>query len=196
MLEKVLDSLKELGNYVNRKRKSLMNKYCKKGRIDDVFIHHLADVSQSATIGKGTKIWRFTHIDDFATIGNNCMVAMNCYVAPGVVIDDNCRIQNNVSIFRGVRLEKNVFVGPSVVFTNVKYPKIFRKAEYGETLIKEGATLGANCTIIAGVTIGKNAFVAAGSVVTKDVPDNCLVAGVPAKIIKTISPDWREFDKK
>jgi UDP-2-acetamido-3-amino-2,3-dideoxy-glucuronate N-acetyltransferase len=186
---------KNVFKYIVEKGKNIMSTFCKKGKICDVFVHALADVSPLATILPGTKVWRFSHIDDYAYIGRNCMIAMGCYVAPGVVIDDNCRIQNNVSVFRGVRLEKNVFVGPSVVFTNVKYPKIFRKADYGDTLIKEGAVLGANCTIIAGVTIGKSAFIGANSVVTKDIPDFALVMGNPARVVKILSPDWSEFDK-
>jgi len=171
-----------------------MVRECPKGRIENVFVHKLADVSELATILSGTKIWRWTHIDDHAYIGRNCMIAQNCYVAPGVVIGDNCRIQNNVSLFRGVRLENNVFVGPSVVFTNVRKPKIFRKAEFGDILVKEGAVLGANCTIVAPCTIGRNSFVAAGSVVIGDVPDNVMVAGVPAQIKKTLTNDQFKYE--
>lgn len=195
MQEKVFGCVKKFVNYVNEKGNNLMSKYCKKVSMEDVFIHELADVSPLATIGKNSKIWRFTHIDNYASLGNNCMIAQCCYVAPGVKIGNNVRVQNGVSIFRGVFIHDNVFVGPNVTFTNVVYPKIFRPATYSDTVIKEGATLGANCTIVAGITIGKNSFVAAGAVVTKDVPDNVLVAGVPARIIKSLSPDWKEFDK-
>jgi UDP-2-acetamido-3-amino-2,3-dideoxy-glucuronate N-acetyltransferase len=166
----------------------------KKGRIEDVFIHEFADVSHLATIGKGTKIWRWAHIEPYAIIGNNVMIAQGCYVAPGVRIGSNTRIQNCVSIYRGVTLEDEVFIGPHVVFTNVKYPKINREAEYRETIVKRGATIGANSTIVCGVTIGENSFVAAGSVVTKDVPPNMLVMGVPAKIAKKLSNNWDEFN--
>jgi UDP-2-acetamido-3-amino-2,3-dideoxy-glucuronate N-acetyltransferase len=194
--EIVLGWLKKFVNYVNEKGAILMNnKKPPKGKIDGFFVHALADVSPLATIGKNTKIWRFSHIDDYATLGNNVMIAQCCYVAPGVKIGDNVRVQNGVSIFRGCYIHDNVFIGPNVTFTNVVYPKIFRSATYSDTVIKEGATLGANCTIIAGVTIGKHAFVGAGSVVTHDVPDYALVVGNPARIIKQLSPDWKEFDK-
>jgi UDP-2-acetamido-3-amino-2,3-dideoxy-glucuronate N-acetyltransferase len=168
----------------------------KMGRIDNVFIHKLADVSPKSTIGNGTKIWRFSHVDDYAIIGANCMVAQNCYVAPGVRIGNNVRIQNGVSIYRGCIIEDDVFIGPNCTFTNVVYPKIYREAKFMDTLIKQGATLGANSTIICGNTIGKHAFVAAGAVVASDVPDYALVMGVPARVVKILSPDWREFNKE
>jgi UDP-2-acetamido-3-amino-2,3-dideoxy-glucuronate N-acetyltransferase len=196
MLEKVFDSLKELGNYVNNKKESFMANEFKKGKTDDIFIHVSAEVSPLATLSKGVKVWRWTHVSEYATLCNNVMLGQGCYVAPGVVIGQNTRVQNGVSIYRGVKIGSDCFLGPHCVFTNVKVPKIGRPAVYSDTIVKDGATIGAGAVIICGNTIGKNSFVSAGAVVTKDVPDNCLVAGVPARIIKILSPDWREFDKK
>lgn len=160
----------------------------------NTFIHSTAEVEPLAVIGNNCKIWRWVHVENYATINNNVMLGQGVHIGPGVYIGSNTRIQDGVSVYRGVRIEQNCFIGPKVVFTNVKYPKINRPAKYFDTLVKEGAVIGAGAVIVCGITIGSNSFVAAGSVVTKDVPDNVLVVGVPAKIIKTLSPDWKEFD--
>jgi UDP-2-acetamido-3-amino-2,3-dideoxy-glucuronate N-acetyltransferase len=147
------------------------------------FVHSSAVVDYGSTIGEGTKIWHFTHVMENSQIGRKCILGQNVHVAPGVRIGDNVKIQNNVSLFTGVELEDNVFCGPSMVFTNVITPRshINRKAEYQRTIVREGATLGANSTIVCGVTIGRYAFVGAGAVVTHDVPDHALMVGVPAR---------------
>lgn len=151
----------------------------------DYFAHETACIDTPCSIGKGTKIWHFSHILSGATIGKKCSIGQNVSIASSVILGDNVKIQNNVSLYDGVVLEDDVFCGPSLVFTNVLNPRaaIVRKSEYRPTLVKKGATLGANATIICGHTIGENAFVAAGAVVTKDVPAFALVAGVPAKQI-------------
>lgn len=149
----------------------------------DVMIHETAVVDLPCTIGAGTKVWHFTHIMRDCTIGQNCNFGQNVVVSPGVVIGDGCKVQNNVSLYTGVELEDYVFCGPSMVFTNVMNPRceIPRRDEYRRTLVQRGASLGANSTIVCGTTIGRYAFVAAGAVVTKDVPDYALMAGVPAR---------------
>lgn len=155
------------------------------------FVHESAYIDDNVEIGEGTKIWHFSHIQKGSKIGNNCSFGQNVNVGNNVIIGNNVKIQNNVSVYEGVTLEDYVFCGPSMVFTNVlnprcKYPQ--RGSEfYSKTLVKEGASLGANCTIVCGNTIGKNAFVGAGSVVTKDVPDFALVVGNPARIIGWVS---------
>ena len=147
------------------------------------FAHPTAVVDEPCEIGKGTKIWHFCHIMSGARIGEGCILGQNVLVASGVKIGNNVKIQNNVSVYTGVELEDDVFCGPSMVFTNVINPRshIIRKHEYQRTLVKRGATLGANSTIVCGVAIGKFAFVAAGAVVTRDVPDYALVMGVPGQ---------------
>jgi len=147
------------------------------------FAHPSACVDEPCEIGEGTKIWHFSHVMAKSRIGRNCNLGQNVLVSPDVIIGNNVKIQNNVSLYTGVHLEDDVFCGPSMVFTNVINPRsaINRKAEYLPTLVKRGATLGANSTIVCGVTIGKHAFVGAGAVVTKDVPDHALVVGVPAR---------------
>jgi UDP-2-acetamido-3-amino-2,3-dideoxy-glucuronate N-acetyltransferase len=155
------------------------------------FIHESSFADDGCTIGEGTKIWHFSHIQKNARIGKNCVLGQNVNVGPNVVIGNNCKIQNNVSVYEGVELEDYVFCGPSMVFTNIvnprcKYPQ--RGSEfYTRTLIKEGASIGANATIVCGNTIGKHSVIGAGSVVTKDVPDYSLVIGVPAKQIGWVS---------
>lgn len=141
-------------------------------------------------IGEGTKIWHFCHIQSGARIGKNCVIGQNVNISNNVIIGDNVKIQNNVSIYEGVELEDGVFCGPSCVFTNDLFPRAeFPKGseKYIKTLVKRGASLGANATIICGHTIGIYAMVAAGAVVTKDIPPYTLVAGVPARIIKRVN---------
>jgi UDP-2-acetamido-3-amino-2,3-dideoxy-glucuronate N-acetyltransferase len=147
------------------------------------FVHPSAYVDDGCAIGDGTKIWHFSHVMTGAAIGRNCNLGQNVVVSPGVVIGDNVKIQNNVSIYTGVTLENDVFCGPSMVFTNVATPRshVSRKHEYQKTLVKQGATLGANSTIVCGHTIGRFAFVGAGAVVTRDVPDFALVVGNPGR---------------
>jgi UDP-2-acetamido-3-amino-2,3-dideoxy-glucuronate N-acetyltransferase len=150
-------------------------------------VHESSYVDQPCEIGAGTRIWHFCHIMRGCKIGRDCRIGQNVVISPGVVIGNNVKIQNNVSVYTGVTLEDNVFCGPSMVFTNIRTPRSAyprnRPEDFVPTLVKEGASLGANCTIVCGVTIGRHAFVAAGAVVTKDVPDYALVAGVPARII-------------
>ena len=147
--------------------------------------HPTAVVDEGATIGKGTKIWHFSHIMSGAVIGENCMLGQNVLVAPQAILGNNVKVQNNVSIYTGVVCEDDVFLGPSCVFTNVINPRSFisRKKEFRPTSVKKGATIGANATIICGVTIGEYAMIGAGAVVTKDVPDYALIAGNPGKQI-------------
>lgn len=146
-------------------------------------IHPTAVIDNEVSIGAKTKIWHFSHIMRNTVIGMMCNIGQNCVIGPDVHVGNGCKIQNNISIYKGVTLEDNVFCGPSVVFTNVINPRahIRRMDEIKETLVKQGATLGANCTIVCGVTIGKYAFVGAGSVVTRNIPDYALVYGCPAK---------------
>jgi UDP-2-acetamido-3-amino-2,3-dideoxy-glucuronate N-acetyltransferase len=149
----------------------------------DYFAHGTAVVDEPSEIGEGTKIWHFSHVMAGARLGKRCNMGQNVVVSPGVLIGNNVKIQNNVSIYTGVELEDDVFCGPSMVFTNVSTPRshINRRNEYQKTLIKRGASLGANSTIVCGVTVGRYAFIAAGAVVTRDVADHSLVIGVPAK---------------
>ncbi|PWH17164.1 MAG: N-acetyltransferase [Anaerolineae bacterium] len=149
----------------------------------DVFIHHSSYVDEPCEIGAGTRIWHFCHIMTGAKIGRNCSLGQNVMVASGVQIGDNVKIQNNVSLYTGVIVEDDVFLGPSCVLTNVVNPRsqINRKSEYQRTLIRRGATIGANATIVCGATIGQYAFIGAGAVVRGDVPDYALMLGVPAR---------------
>ena len=149
----------------------------------EVFIHSTAVVDPGASVGLGTKIWHFCHIMSGAIIGEYCSLGQNVFVANGVRLGDNVKIQNNVSIYDGVTCENDVFIGPSAVFTNVINPRsaINRHSQYVPTLVKKGATIGANATLVCGNTIGEYAFVGAGSVVTKDVPAYALVVGNPAR---------------
>jgi UDP-2-acetamido-3-amino-2,3-dideoxy-glucuronate N-acetyltransferase len=148
------------------------------------FAHQSAYVDKGCRIGEGTKIWHFTHVMSGATIGRYCNIGQNVVISPDVVIGDNVKIQNNVSVYTGVTLEDDVFCGPSMVFTNVVNPRshVSRKNEFRQTVVRRGASLGANCTIVCGHTIGRYAFVGAGAVVTRDVPDYALVLGNPARL--------------
>ena len=153
------------------------------------YVHDTAHVDYPCSIGKGTKIWHFCHLMKGATIGQDCSLGQNVFVGATAVIGNGVKIQNNVSVYDEVVLEDGVFCGPSTVFTNVINPRseVVRKNEYKKTLVKRGATLGANCTVVCGNTIGEYAFVAAGAVVSRDVPPFALVAGVPAKQIGWMS---------
>lgn len=152
-------------------------------------IHQSAIVDEGAKIGAGSRIWHFVHVCAGAQIGNNCSLGQGVFVGNKVVIGHNCKVQNNVSVYDNVTLEEGVFCGPSMVFTNVYNPRslIERKNEYRDTLVKKGATLGANCTIVCGVTVGQYAFIGAGAVVNKNVPAYALMVGVPAKQVGWMS---------
>ncbi len=149
----------------------------------DYFVHESSYVDDGATIGKGTKVWHFSHVMPGAVIGERCNLGQNVVVMPGTRIGNNVKIQNNVSIYEGVELEDDVFCGPSCVFTNVMNPRshISRKHEYRRTLVQRGASIGANATIVCGHTVGEFAFIGAGAVVTSDVPAFALMVGVPAR---------------
>jgi UDP-2-acetamido-3-amino-2,3-dideoxy-glucuronate N-acetyltransferase len=150
----------------------------------DFFAHESCYLDDGCEIGAGTKIWHFSHVMPRARVGRHCNIGQNVVVSPDVVIGDNVKIQNNVSVYTGVVLEDDVFCGPSMVFTNVMNPRshVSRKDEYRPTLVKQGATLGANSTVVCGHTIGRYAFVGAGAVVTRDVPDYALVVGNPGRV--------------
>lgn len=149
----------------------------------DYFVHESSYVDQPCRIGSGTKIWHFTHVMANSVIGENCNIGQNVVISPEVVLGNNVKIQNNVSVYTGVVCEDDVFLGPSCVFTNVINPRshVSRRAEYRETLICRGASIGANATIVCGHRIGRYAFIGAGAVVTKDVPDYALLVGNPAR---------------
>jgi len=149
----------------------------------DYFVHASSFVDEGAQVGKGTKIWHFSHVLPGAIIGERCSFGQNCCVSPGVVIGNNVKVQNNVSIYEGTTIEDDVFLGPSCVLTNVTNPRsqIVRRFLYEETLLRKGCSIGANATIVCGITIGRYAFVGAGAVVAKDVPDYALMVGVPAR---------------
>jgi len=147
------------------------------------FAHETAVIDPDCSIGAGTKIWHFSHIMSGCFVGDQCSIGQNVVISPEVRIGNNVKIQNNVSVYTGVICEDDVFLGPSAVFTNVINPRsaIARKNEYKQTLVKKGATIGANATIVCGITIGRFAFIGAGAVVTKDIPDYALVVGNPAR---------------
>ncbi|HVF90778.1 MAG TPA: acyltransferase [Blastocatellia bacterium] len=149
------------------------------------FVHESSFVDEPCEIGEGTKIWHFCHVMSHSKIGRDCNIGQNVVVSPQVVIGDNVKIQNNVSIYTGVELEDDVFCGPSMVFTNVTNPRshVSRKDEYRKTLVRRGASIGANATVVCGHTIGRFAFIGAGAVVTRDVPDYALVVGNPGRIV-------------
>jgi UDP-2-acetamido-3-amino-2,3-dideoxy-glucuronate N-acetyltransferase len=149
----------------------------------DYFVHSSSFVDDGAVIGAGSKIWHFSHVMSGAVIGERCNLGQNVVVMPGTRLGNNVKVQNNVSIYEGVVLDDDVFCGPSCVFTNVMNPRshISRKAEYRQTLVRRGATIGANATVVCGVTVGEYAFIGAGAVVTADVPSYGLMVGVPAR---------------
>lgn len=166
--------------------------------MESYFVHESSYIDIDVEIGDGTKIWHFCHIQKGARIGKGCSLGQNVNISNNVVMGDECKIQNNVSLYEGVELEGGVFCGPSCVFTNdltprARYPK--GRAHYKRTLIKEGASIGANATIVCGHTIGRYAMVAAGAVVTKDVPDYALVAGVPAIVIGKVDEKGNIIEK-
>lgn len=151
-----------------------------------IYIHELADVENGARVGDNTHIWRWTHIMPKTVIGNNCKIGQGCFVQDGAVIGNNVKIQNNVSIYDGVVLEDDVFIGPSVVFTNVRKPRSYEvvpTSSYAKTVVHRGVSIGANATIVCGVEIGENAMIGAGSVVTKNVPPGVCLIGNPAGVL-------------
>ena len=158
--------------------------------------HESSIVDEGATIGEGSRVWHFVHVCSGARIGKDVSLGQNVFVGNQVVIGDNCKIQNNVSVYDNVILEEGVFCGPSMVFTNVHNPRalVERKDEYRNTLIKKGATLGANCTIVCGITVGQYAFIGAGAVVNKDVKPYALMVGVPGRQIGWISQFGEQLD--
>lgn len=157
--------------------------------MNNFFSHETAIIDEGCSIGSKTKIWHFSHIMTNSKIGDNCNIGQNVVISPDVIIGNNVKIQNNVSVYTGVICEDHVFLGPSMVFTNIINPrsKISRRSEYKKTFVKEGASIGANATIICGIKIGNYAFIGAGAVVTKDVEDFALVVGNPSKQIGWVS---------
>jgi len=166
----------------------------------EYFAHETAIIDEGCTIGKGTKIWHFTHVMSNCTLGENCNLGQNVVVSPGCILGNNVKVQNNVSIYTGVVCEDDVFLGPSMVFTNVTNPRsaVNRKSEYAKTTVKRGATIGANSTIVCGHDIGEFAFIGAGAVVTKNVPAYALLVGNPARQIGWMSEYGHrlEFNKE
>jgi UDP-2-acetamido-3-amino-2,3-dideoxy-glucuronate N-acetyltransferase len=161
-----------------------------------VTVHSTAIVDEGARIGDGSRVWHWVHISGGAQIGEHCSFGQNVFVGNDVVIGNNVKVQNSVSIYDAVTLEDDVFCGPSMVFTNVYNPRsaVARKAEYRKTIVRQGATLGANCTIVCGNTVGRYAFVGAGSVVNRDAPDFALMVGVPARQIGWMSRYGERLD--
>lgn len=155
----------------------------------EYFAHPTAVIDEGCTIGKGSKIWHFSHIMSQCVIGENCNLGQNVVVSPNVILGNNVKVQNNVSIYTGVICEDDVFLGPSMVFTNVINPRsaVVRRDQYMKTIVKKGASIGANATIVCGNNIGKYSFIGAGAVVTKEIPDYALVVGNPSKQIGWVS---------
>jgi UDP-2-acetamido-3-amino-2,3-dideoxy-glucuronate N-acetyltransferase len=162
----------------------------------EYFAHETAVIDPGCTIGKGTKIWHFTHIMSDAIIGENCNLGQNVVVSPDVILGKNVKVQNNVSIYTGVVCEDDVFLGPSMVFTNIVNPRsaVIRKDQYAKTIVRKGATIGANSTIICGHEIGEYAFIGAGAVVTKNVPRYALIVGNPARHVGWMSEYGHRLD--
>lgn len=151
---------------------------------NNIFIHNTADVSKDAKIGYNTKIWNQAQVRENCVIGENCIISKNAYIDTGAILGNNIKVQNNVNIYNGVTVEDDVFLGPSMTFTNDFYPRAFNTDwKITKTLVKKGASIGANATIVCGVVIGQYAMIGSGSVVSRDVPDNALVVGNPARII-------------
>lgn len=166
--------------------------------MSEYFAHTSAIIDDNCTIGNGTKIWHFCHIMPFCTIGNNCNIGQNVVISPQVIIGNNVKIQNNVSVYTGVVCEDDVFLGPSMVFTNVINPRSFinRKEEFRQTIIRKGATIGANATIVCGNEIGEYAMIGAGAVITKPVKPYALMVGNPAKQIGWVSKNGHRLQFK
>lgn len=160
------------------------------------FVHSTAVVDEGAVIGAGSKVWHFCHIMPGVTIGQNCNLGQNVFIANGVSLGNNVKVQNNVSVYEGVEVEDDVFLGPSMVFTNIKNPRsaIVRKGKYTKTLVKQGASIGANATIVCGIEIGNYAMIGAGAVVTKNVNPYALVVGMPAEQIGWVSEYGHRLD--
>ncbi len=177
--------------------KNRLNKTVKSDK--EYYIHESSIIDENVKVGKDTKIWHFSHLLSNTKIGKNCSFGQNCVVGPNVKIGSGVKVQNNVSIYEGVECEDDVFIGPSVVFTNVINPRAFisRKNEFKKTLLKKGCTIGANATVICGVTIGEYALIGSGAVVNKDVKPYALMVGVPAKQIGWVSRagNTLEFDE-
>jgi UDP-2-acetamido-3-amino-2,3-dideoxy-glucuronate N-acetyltransferase len=165
--------------------------------MNNYYIHPSSILSKDSKVGKGSKIWQFCHIFGKSTIGNNSILGQNIMVGPNVSVGSNCKIQNNVSLYNGLKIENNVFCGPSCVFTNVKTPRAFinRSNEFSETIVREGASIGANATIVCGLVIGEYSMIAAGAVVTKSVRPFSIVMGVPAKHMGWVSKAGERLDK-
>jgi UDP-2-acetamido-3-amino-2,3-dideoxy-glucuronate N-acetyltransferase len=179
--------MSEEGKYLNREawKNRRKPKYIKKEKNISFFVHESSFVDENVEIGDGTKIWHFSHILSDTTIGKNCSFGQNCVVGGNVKVGDGVKVQNNVSIYEGVEIENDVFLGPSMVFTNVINPRAFiqRKEEFKKTLLKKGCSIGANATIVCGVTIGEYALIGSGAVVNRDVKPYALMVGVPARQI-------------
>lgn len=161
------------------------------------FVHESSYIDEPCEIGEGTKIWHFSHIMKDSKIGKGCNIGQNVVISPGVILGDNVKIQNNVSVYTGVICEDDTFLGPSCVFTNVINPRsaIIRKDEYKKTIVKKGASIGANATIVCGNNIGRYSFIGAGAVVTKDVPDYALIVGNPGRIIGYVCECGNRLEK-
>lgn len=150
---------------------------------EETFIHPTAVIDDGASIGTGSKVWHFSHVMPHCELGKGCNIGQNVFIASGVILGNNVKVQNNVSVYEGVICEDDVFLGPSMVFTNIKNPRshIVRRGNYTKTVVRKGATIGANATIVCGIEIGSYAFVGAGAVITKSIPDFALVLGNPGK---------------